>query len=510
MNIASHFMDAAADRWPERVAIAGGPAEISYSEMAALVNQTGHALRKLACRREDRVLIVLPDSVEFVAAFFGAAKIGAVAVPVNPMTRLADYSYYLADCTPTVVVVHKIALAEVLSALPASKPAQLLLVGCAPAETPPGAERWEEMVAGENRTLAAADTSAGDMAFFLYTSGSSGQPKAAIHRHADMLATTEGFARNVMGIRQDDRMFSVSKLYFAYGLGNGMYFPFSVGASTVYQAERPRPERVVEMVRRHRPTIFYSVPTFYGALLRETCEPARTEADFTSVRLAVSAGEALPSEIFAQWQQRFGMEILDAIGSTEMLHMFISNVPGKCRPGSCGVPVPGCAARIVDETGQPAVDGEIGNLWVQGGAAFAGYWNKPELTERTRQSGWVLTGDKFFRDAEGFYYYCGRADDMLKVSGMWVAPTEVENAILGHPSVAEAAVVGMLEENGLTRPLAFVVPRGEALPGPDLATEILAFVKGRLAAYKWPSAVRFVPELPKTATGKIQRFKLRA
>ncbi len=510
LNIASHFVDAAAERWPERPAILGEPAAVSYAQLAGAVSQAGNALRRMGCRRGDRVLIVLPDSPEFVAAFFGAAKIGAVAVPVNPMTRQADYAYYLGDCSPRAVVVHNMALSEFLAASPRMQPELLLLAGCGAAEAPPGALHWERAVAGESRTLSAAATVPEDLAFFLYTSGTGGQPKAAMHRHADMLATTEGFAHKVMGIRQEDRTFSVSKLYFAYGLGNGMYFPFSVGASTIFLPERPRPERVFSIVREHRPTIFYSVPTFYAALLNEARRPGCAPCDFGSVRLCVSAGEALPAELFQQWNQYFGMEILDAIGSTEMLHMFISNLPGNCRPGSCGLPVPGCDAKIVEEDGTDVAGGEIGNLWVRGGAAFAGYYNKPELTARGKRGDWVVTGDKFFRDPEGFYHYCGRADDMLKVSGLWVAPTEVENALLGHPAVAEVAVASTLDENGLTKPLAFIVPRSDSIPGPDLAAEILAAVKARLPSYKCPAAVRFVAELPKTATGKIQRFRLRS
>ncbi len=516
-NIASHFIDRAARLWPKRLAIAGEPREVRYEALAEMVNRAGNVLRGLGCGRGDRVLLVLPDSAEFVAAFFGAAKIGALAVPVNPMTRAADYAYYAADCGAKIAVVHEMAMTEFTAGADGGDLRKLVVVGRGTqpdhaGTAPPrsGILDWNGLLAGAAGELKAAETAATDAAFFLYTSGSGGQPKAAVHRHKDMLATTWSFAGQILGIGAGDRCFSVSKSYFAYGLGNGVYFPFSAGASTVYLPERPKPEKAFEIVRRHRPTIFFAVPTFYAAMLREAELHERLKADFSSVRLAVSAGEALPSGIFEEWKSRFGLEILDAIGSTEMLHMFLSNVPGRVKAGSCGFPVAGCEARIVDEEGRDVADGELGNLWVQGEAAFAEYWGKAELTARTKRGDWVVTGDKFYRDAEGYYHYCGRADDMLKVSGLWVAPAEVENALLGHPGVAEAAVVGALDAQGLTRAMAFIVPKAGLLAGPDLATDILGYAKGRMAAYKCPSAVKFVEELPKTATGKIQRFRLRS
>ncbi|MCL6480395.1 MAG: benzoate-CoA ligase family protein [Firmicutes bacterium] len=453
------------------------------------------------------MLIVLPDSAEFVAAFFGTVKIGAVAVPVNPFTRAGDYAYYLSDCAPRVAVVHAVALAEFLPALQTAPPERLVVVGAQwPVRYGGPAVTWEEWLGQASESLEAHRTLATDPAFFLYTSGSGGTPKAAIHQHKDMLVTTESYARGVLGLQADDITFSVSKLFFAYGLGNGMYFPFAVGAQTVYLAARPQPELVLELVVRYRPTVFFSVPTFYAALLRAIQAGAR--ADFSSVRMAVSAGEALPAELFEQFQRQFGLEILDGIGSTEMLHMFIANRPGAARPGTCGIPVPNYEARIVDEAGRDVRPGEIGSLWVRGASAFAGYWNKPELTARNRVGDWVVTGDKFFRDADGYYHYCGRTDDMMKVSGMWVAPAEVENALLGHPDVAEAAVVGK-NDHGLTHPVAFVVLRAGVAPSRELPQQLQAFVRARLASYKVPQQIHFVTELPKTATGKIQRYRLR-
>jgi len=508
-NLAAHFLDRPAALHPNHIAILGEPAPMTYAELAALANRVGNALLAEGIARGARVLIVLPDSAEFIAAFFGATKIGAVAVPVNSMTRAGDYAYYWKDSGARLAIVHATALHEFLPATEGASPKKIVVVG-ASGQTPrvQNAVNWANWLRDASEKLEARPTAASDTAFFLYTSGSGGQPKGAVHQHKDMLATCTSYAHGVLGLRADDRTFSVSKLFFAYGLGNGMYFPFSVGASTLLHPERPRADKVLEFVGRHRPTVFFSVPTFYAALLREA--DRGTRADFSSVRLAVSAGEMLPGEIFEQFKKKFGLEILDGIGSTEMLHMFMSSRPGAARAGSCGVEVPNCEARIVDEQGEPTPSGKIGNLWVRGQGAFAEYWNKPELTARTvLQGDWVVTGDKFFRDPDGYYHYCGRADDMMKVAGMWVSPGEVENALLGHPEVAEAAVVSALDPDGLTRPVAYVVLRGDTIAQADLARQIHDFVRQRLPSYKCPHVIRFQDELPKTATGKIQRFRLR-
>jgi benzoate-CoA ligase family protein len=508
-NLASHFLDAPAALHPERAAIVGDPREVTYGELAALANRAGNALLSQGVSRGDRVLIVLPDSAEFMAAFFGAAKIGAVAVPVNPFARSSDYIHYLENSEPRGVIVHSESLAEFLPASSVLPQAPIVVVGegkinlhgvsCA---------RWSVWTSAASEQLSAADTAPGDSAFMLYTSGSGGTPKAAVHRHADMLVTSRGFARGVLDLHEGDVTFSVSKLFFAYGLGNGMYFPLSGGASTVLNPERTKVDRVIEVVKGRRPTIFFAVPTFYAAILREV-EEKNYDADFSSVRQCVSAGEALPVEIFDRWRKQFGLEILDGIGSTEMLHMFISSRPGKCKPGSCGFPVPGYEVKIVGDAGEAVRDGEIGNLWVRGASAFAEYWRIPELTARTKRGDWVVTGDKFFCDSEGYYHYCGRADDMLKVAGMWVSPMEVENALLGHPHIAEAAVIGATDERGLSYSVAHVVLRGNVQGSEKLAAEICEHVKARLVSYKVPREVRFCNELPKTVTGKIQRFKLR-
>ena len=509
-NIASHFVDAPAARSPNKVAIIGEPWPVTYAELSALTNRVGDALLELGISRGDRVLIVLPDSGEFIAAFFGTAKIGAVAVPVNPFARSADFIHYIQDSQPRAAIVHSEALEAFLPASSERAQMPIVIVAEGRVETHGvSCAIWDEWIASASATLAPAETSSTDSALMLYTSGSGGTPKGAVHRHADLLVTTCGYAQGVLGLRPNDVTFSTSKLFFAYGLGNGMYFPLAFGASTLLNPKRPTAAHVIQMVSQYRPTIFFSVPTFYAALLREA-ETGSHRLDFSSVRRCVSAGETLPAEIFDRWKRATGLEILDGIGSTEMLHMFISSTPGQCKPGSCGFPVPGYDAKIVDEAGAETPAGEIGNLWVRGASALAEYWRIPELTARTKRGDWVVTGDKFLRDADGFYRYCGRADDMLKVAGMWVSPVEVENALLGHPNVAEAAVVGATDARGLTYAVAHVTLRAGCEGSSELAEEIRSHVKARLVSHKVPREVRFCGELPKTVTGKIQRFKLRA
>ena len=511
LNVADYFLDRhLREGRGSRIAVAGVGPPLTYEALADKAARTAGLFRETGVAPGERVLLVLPDSPEWLACFYGAIKAGAVAVPVNPFTRAADYAYFAADSKPRLAVVHSMSFAEALPAL-ASSTARVLTVG----GRADGFDSLEALLASVNPMREARSTTPDDIAFFLYTSGSGGQPKAAMHRHRHMLATSATFAAHVLGIGPEDVCFSASKLFFAYGLGNAGYFPFSVGAATVLLPERVTPEKIFAVLEEHKPTLFFAVPTLYGALLR-AAEGTATQLD--SVRLCISAGEALPAEIFTRFRARFGRDILDGIGTTEMLHMFMSNRAGAVRPGSCGPLVAGYEARIVDEEGREGRDGAIGNLWVRGPSAMAGYWEQAELTARVLRDGWYSTNDKFTRDADGFFHYCGRADDMLKVSGLWVSPLEVENALLAHDAVAEAAVVGQRDADGLTRIVAHVVLRaddtdvGAGLAPARLAPaeELRAFVHARLPGYKVPQEFRFVAELPKTATGKIQRFKLRA
>jgi benzoate-CoA ligase family protein len=512
LNISEEFVTLPAREHPQKLAILGVEQQATYADIEREMNRVAQALREYGCRPGDRVLVVLPDSLEFIAAFFGAAKAGSLPVPVNSMARSSDYQHYLVDSGARFAIVHGSQFEEFKPALHASAVEYTIVVG-ARARIPVAGQgttiAWDDWLPKSVGDVPVHPTAPDDPAFLLYTSGSGGAPRAAVHRQRGMVATSNAYARGVLGLRAEDITFSVSKLFFAYGLGAGMYFPLSAGASTLLFPERPRADLIADAVRRHRPTVFFSVPTFYATLLREAESGAAM--DFSSVRLAVSAGESLPAEIFTRFRDRFGLEILDGLGSTEMLHMYMSARPGKTRPGSCGIPVPGYRVKIVDEHEKELPEGEIGNLWVSGPSRFIEYWNAPELSRGRFSGEWFLTGDKLSRDAEGFYHYGGRADDMMKVSGMWVSPVEVENALLGHPAVAECAVVGVFDSVGLTRPVAYIVlRRGVQQPGGAMDSEISAWLRTRLVGYKCPEEFRFVPELPKTATGKIQRFRLRS
>jgi benzoate-CoA ligase family protein len=520
LNIADEFVSRPAQAHPDRAAILGEPRRFTYREVADAVNRAANVLREWRCKPGDRVLIALPDSLEFIAAFFGAAKIGAIAVPVNSLARAADYAHYFADSGARIAVIHKSVFSEWAPGSWAAALEVVAIVGESASETH-DRERamaenlaartlvcWEEECERAAPECASHPTAAIDPAFFLYTSGSGGTPKAAIHRHEDMLHTSRGYVHGVLGLRSEDITYSVSKLFFAYGLGNGMYFPFSAGATTVLDPRKPKPEHTAEILAKYRPTILFSVPTFFAALLREV--DRGLALDCSSLRLAVSAGETLPAEIFEQFKRKFGVEILDGIGSTEMLHMFLSSRPGSARASSCGCEVPGYAAKILADDGAEVPRGEIGNLWVRGPSAFAGYWNIDALTARTKKDGWVLTGDKFTCDADGYFHYCGRADDMMKVAGMWVSPGEVENALLAHPAIAEVAVVAQADASGLVHPAAFVVLKQGIQTHAHLAQEIRDWLRKKLVSYKIPQTVHFVENLPKTATGKIQRFLLRS
>jgi benzoate-CoA ligase family protein len=476
---------------------------ITYTDVQDLVNRTGNALLGLGVERGDRVLLLCLDSPAFVAALWGAMKIGAVPVPVNTFLRPEEWLHCLDDSAAQVVVISGAlveAAAPVLAR--AAHVRHVLVAGGAP-----GAYlSFEERVAAASTRLDPAATQREDPAFWLYSSGSTGAPKAAVHRHRDMVVCAETFAREVVGIRADDVVFSAAKLFFAYGLGNAGYFPASVGAQCVLDPRRMTPAAAFEVIARHRPTLFFAGPALYAGML--AFEDA-ARFDLSSVRLCVSAGESLPADLFLRWKERYGVEILDGIGTTECLHMFISNRPGKVRPGSSGQPVPGYEAAIVDETGRPVARGEIGSLRVKGQSVMAGYWNQPEKTKGVLTRDWIDTGDKYYEDEDGYFWHCGRSDDMMKVSGAWVSPVEVEAALIAHPAVLQAAVVAHKDAGGLVKPKAFVVLRDPASGGEALAEELKGFVKERIARYKYPRWVEFRKELPMTATGKIQRFKLR-
>jgi benzoate-CoA ligase len=445
------------------------------------------------------------DAPEFLGAFWGAIKIGAVPIPVNTLMRGDDYRYFLQDSRAKAAVISAPLLAEAGPVLGEAPHLRHVLVAGGQAGQHLS---YEDRVAKASSALAPAATSKDDAAFWLYSSGSTGRPKGAVHLHHDMVVCYETYAAQVLGLRRDDKVFSAAKLFFAYGLGNAGYFPMGAGAQSVLSPHRPTPDGVFEVLTRQRPTIFFGVPTLYAAML--AVKEAEKRFDLSSLRLCVSAGEALPEEIYARWRERFGVEIIDGIGTTEILHIFLSNRPGAARPGATGLAVPGYEAIIVDDAGQAVKQGDIGNLRVKGDSTMAYYWNKHEKTKDTLIGHWIQTGDKYWQDADGYFWYAGRADDMLKVGGIWVSPVEVENTLIKHAAVLEAAVVGREDTDRLVKPQAFVVLKDPAVGGPALADELKAFVKDKIAPYKYPRWIEFVAELPKTATGKIQRFKLRA
>jgi benzoate-CoA ligase len=486
-----------------KVAFIDDRTRLSYGELAERVDRAASALRGLGVQPEQRIMLCLLDTVDFPVAFLGAIKAGIVPVPVNTLLTAGDYEFMLRDSRAKALIVSDALFDKIAPAL-ATQPAldHVIVSGTVPA----GRLSFATLVAESPPKSRAAATTCDDVCFWLYSSGSTGTPKGAVHLQSHLTLTAELYARPVLGIRESDTVYSAAKLFFAYGLGNALTFPLAVGATSVLSAERPTPAVVSRILKEKQPTIFYGVPTLYAALLASAELPAR---DQIALRRCVSAGEALPEDIGRRWTERLGVEILDGIGSTEMLHIFLSNRPEEVRYGTTGVPVPGYDIRLVDEEGKTVKDGELGELQVSGPTSAAYYWNNRAKSRETFLGPWTRSGDKYTRDAQGYYTYGGRTDDMLKVSGMYVSPFEVEAALMTHADVLEAAVIGREDEQSLVKPKAFVVLKPGKSGSPALAEALQAYVKSRLAPYKYPRWIAFVGELPKTATGKIQRFKLR-
>ncbi|HYZ30739.1 MAG TPA: benzoate-CoA ligase family protein [Crenalkalicoccus sp.] len=493
---------------------AGAPAfadpwrRLTYADLAAASARFAGALRAAGIGRERRLAMLMLDTVDFPVVFWGALRAGVIPVPVNTLLPPEQVAYILADSRAEALAVSA-PLWPALRELAAASPDLRLVLVANPDGTPPEAAGASDLAAVLREAAPApapVAASPDEVAFWLYSSGSTGAPKGTRHVHASLRATAETYAAQVLGIRADDVVFSAAKLFFAYGLGNAMTFPMSVGAEAVLVPDRPVPDAVLAAAARWRPTIFGGVPTLYAALLAHPGLGPGMGSD--RLRRCISAGEALPEQVGRRWEHKVGCEILDGIGSTEMLHIFLSNRPGQVRYGSSGTAVPGYELRIVDEAEREVPEGEIGELLVRGPSAAEGYWNQRDKSRRTFQGEWTRTGDKYLRDAEGFYRYQGRADDMFKASGIWVSPFEVEAALMEHPAVQEAAVVGREDADGLLKPMAFVVLReGAAIP--SLEDALREHVKLRAGPWKYPRWIEAVAELPKTATGKIQRFRLR-
>ncbi|NML45636.1 benzoate-CoA ligase family protein [Ramlibacter sp. G-1-2-2] len=499
-NAAHDLLQRNASR-PDKVAFidASSGAQLSYGQLAEQARRFANALRARGFAPETRVMLAMLDTPEWPVAFLGCILAGVVPVAVNTLLTAKDFEFMLRDSRAQALFVSK-------PLLPTFEPLigkistlkQVFVAGES------GERSVAGLVAAGSPDQEVAGTCSDDACFWLYSSGSTGTPKGTVHLHSHVVQTAELYGRAVLGIREDDVVFSAAKLFFAYGLGNALTFPMSVGATTVLLPGRPTPADVFGVLKKHQPTIFYGVPTLYAALLADANRPKKSEL---KLRVCTSAGEALPADIGKRWTADYACEILDGIGSTEMLHIFLSNKPGKVRYGTTGQAVPGYELRIVGDDGRECGNGEIGELQIKGPSAALMYWNNRAKTKSTFAGEWTRSGDKYTRDADGYYTYGGRSDDMLKVGGIYVSPFEVEACLMTHPAILEAAVIGVSDSDGLVKPKAYVVlkPTQQAS-----AADLQAHVKNLLAPYKYPRWIEFVPELPKTATGKIQRFKLRA
>lgn len=475
----------------------------TYNDLAERMNRFGNVLAGLGLEEESRVMLCLLDTIDFPTAFLGCIQAGIVPIAANILLTSADYDFMLGDSRARALVVAEALWPRFEPIAGRHKHLKHIIISGKDAK---GGLLLSGLMARASAQFAPAPTTCDDMCFWLYSSGSTGAPKGTVHLHSHLIQTAELYARPVLGIREDDLVYSAAKLFFAYGLGNGMTFPMSVGATAVLMAERPTPQAVFKRLREHKPSIFYGVPTLYAALLASPELPKREDL---RLRVCVSAGEALPAHIGKRWSEHFGVEILDGIGTTEMLHIFLSNRPGEVRYGTTGKAVPGYGIRLIGEDNQPVADGEIGELQISGPSAAVMYWNQRDKSRHTFMGEWTRSGDKYRRDADGYYHYCGRSDDMLKVSGIYVSPFEVEAALMTHEAVLEAAVVAHADSDELIKPKAWVVLKPGIEASDALSDQLKQHVKDKLAPYKYPRWLEFVAELPKTATGKIQRFKLR-
>jgi 4-hydroxybenzoate-CoA ligase len=504
-NAANYFVDRhVAEGRGSKVAFReadGGKRNLTYGKLAEESSRFAGALYRHGVRREERIAMIVRDQIEFPIVFWGSIKAGAIPVPLNTLLSSDIYEAILNDSRASILVVSEQLWDVVKPAIEGNRFLRAVLVI---GNAPEGTESCAEFMEGAP-LVEAVEASEDELAFWLYSSGSTGTPKGVRHVHSSLKATADTFGAEVLGIREDDVVYSVAKFFFAYGLGNSMSFPMSVGATTVIFGGRPTPDTVFAIMAEEKPTLFCGVPTLFAALVAE--QEQRGGKPEHCVRLATSAGEALPREIGERWEKLWGCGIVDGVGSTEMLHIFLSNAPGNIVYGTSGLPVPGYEVRLVNEHDEEVGEGAVGELLVRGPSSAEGYWNRRNKSQSTFEGHWTRTGDKYERDGNGRFVYCGRTDDMFKVSGIWVSPFEVEQALIEHPSVLEAAVVARADDSELIKPAAFVVLK-QGAEAPDSET-LKEFVKGKIGMWKYPRWVTYVDDLPKTATGKIQRFKLR-
>lgn len=515
-NAADYFLDRNIRQGRgHKVAIYTEYRNYTYNDIQKMSNKTANGLHGLGIGIEDRVMILMLDVPQFWAMFWGSVKIGAVPIPINTMLTPDDYEFYLNDSRSRLLVVSE-ELLPLINQIKGDLPylRDLIVIS----ETRGAHIPFKQRYKSSPTAIKPAPTTRDDVGYWLYSSGSTGAPKGAIHSQYDMVACSKGYGDQILQLTEEDICFSSARLFFAYGLGNSMYLPMHAGASVLLNPAPPKPESVFDYLKRYKPTVYFGIPTLYGQLLAyqdQLDKEAGIKPDpngnhaFSSVRICASAGEALPPEIFHRFKERYGLEILDGIGSTEMAHIFISNRSGEVKPGSTGKPVPGYELKIVDDEGNEVPRGEIGTLMVKGDSAAQFYWRKREKSRQTMVGEWINTGDKYYIDEDGYFFPAGRSDDMLKVGGIWVSPIEVENCLGEHEAVFECAVVGQLDDKFLVKPKAYVVLRNNYKPSDELEEELKKWVLNRLAKYKYPRWIEFLDALPKSATGKIQRFKLR-
>lgn len=491
----------------DKIALLSSERTCTFGEVAREANRVGNALRGLGIGLGDVVGILAPDSAEWVTSFFGITKVGAIALGVNTLLKPHELALQLEDSRARVLIAHHSLVAGLWDELGGNDYLEhVVIIGGSHAD---GELAFAEWIGTESEECAAARTHREDICALNYSSGTTGEPKGIPHAHKDYPLTAEAWAVNVLGLREDDRTFAGAKLFFTFGTGGNLVFPWYVGASCVLLAGSPRdPANVLGTVAEFRPTILYNAPTGYAMAL--ALDDLTERYDLTSLRLCVSAGEALPAPLWHAWKQRTGLDIIDGIGCTENWHIFLSNRPGDMRPGSTGKPFAGYEVKLVDEEGGEVTESDrVGALWVRGETASLAYLRRYEVSRRTFRGEWLVTGDKYYRDGDGYFWHAGRADDMLKAGGIWVSPVEVESTLMEHPAVLECAVVGQDDDSGLTKPKAFVLANGGFTPDAALARELIDHCRSRIADYKRPRWIEFVDELPKTATGKIQRFRLR-